>query len=85
MTLPTYIRFSDLKSAGIAGSWTQVLRMIEVENFPTGVMLSANIRAWRLDEIENWLAGRPTGRKLMPEGCVPGGRRRRSVEQEAVG
>ena len=66
LTLPIYVRFSDL-AAGIAGSWTQLLRMIEFEDFPPGVLLSANIRAWRLNEVESWLAGRPTARKAMPE------------------
>ena len=64
--LPVYVRYSDLVSAGIVGSWTQLLRLIDHEQFPVGQMLSPNIRAWRLDAVENWLASRPSARKVVP-------------------
>jgi hypothetical protein len=67
--LPTYVRFSDLTAAGLVGSWTQLVRMIDGESFPPGCMLSPNVRAWRIDEIEAWLASRPSGRKVMPPGA----------------
>ena len=63
--LPVYVRFNDLVRANIATSWPQVLRMIEGENFPTGIMLGPNTRAWRLDLVEAWLAARPTARKIV--------------------
>jgi hypothetical protein len=28
--------------------------------FPSGLLLGANSRAWRLAEVEQWLADRPT-------------------------
>jgi predicted DNA-binding transcriptional regulator AlpA len=64
-TLPVYIRFRDLVVANIVGSWTQLLRLIEEQNFPPGRMLSRNVRAWRKDEVEQWLSDRPTGRKVV--------------------
>jgi predicted DNA-binding transcriptional regulator AlpA len=64
--LPVYVRFADLQEAGVATSWQQLLRMIDGEDFPAGVRLSANTRAWRLDDVENWLKTRPTERKVMP-------------------
>jgi predicted DNA-binding transcriptional regulator AlpA len=67
---PTFIRYDDLEAAGLVGSWTQLTRMIKDEGFPHGVLLSGNIRAWRVDEIEDWLASRPTARKAMPEDAV---------------
>jgi hypothetical protein len=64
--LPTYVRYGDLVAAGIVGNWTTLSRLINVEGFPVGVMLSPNVRAWRLDEVEAWLATRPSDRKSVP-------------------
>jgi predicted DNA-binding transcriptional regulator AlpA len=64
--LPVYVRYCDLQAAGIAGSWEQLYRLIDQQSFPPGVMLSANTRAWRLDEVEQWLASRPIQRKKVP-------------------
>src|SRR5262245_60234744 len=65
--LPVYVRFHDIQAAGIAGSWTQLNRLIDEEGFPVGCMLSPNIRAWKLAEVEAWLATRPTERKSVPD------------------
>jgi predicted DNA-binding transcriptional regulator AlpA len=75
--LPVYVRFKDLQQAGIVTSWPQVLRMIDDEGFPPGVRLSANIRAWRLDEVQAWLDRRPSERKSVLA-LRPGSRRGRS-------
>lgn len=64
--LPVYVRFRDINAAGIAKNWPTLTRLIEEENFPRGVMLSPNIRAWRLDEIRAWLETRPIDRKPVP-------------------
>jgi predicted DNA-binding transcriptional regulator AlpA len=42
------------------------LRLIDEEGFPPGAMLGRNTRAWALDEVEAWLAARPTARKAVP-------------------
>jgi hypothetical protein len=39
--------------------------MIAGEGFPTSIMLGPNTRAWRLDEVEAWLASRPMARKIV--------------------
>src|SRR5262245_30882450 len=49
--LPVYVRFVDLKRANIVRNWPQLLRLIASEDFPPGVQLSANTRAWCLDEV----------------------------------
>jgi predicted DNA-binding transcriptional regulator AlpA len=64
--LPVYVRFRDIKTAGIARNWPTLTRLIEEENFPPGIMLSPNIRAWRADAIEAWLETRPVERKPVP-------------------
>jgi predicted DNA-binding transcriptional regulator AlpA len=53
--LPIFVRFGDIKAAGIATSWEQLYRLIDKQAFPVGVRLSPNVRAWRLDDIETWL------------------------------
>jgi predicted DNA-binding transcriptional regulator AlpA len=65
--LPVFVRFRDIRAAGIATSWTQLNKLIDEDGFPIGVMLSPNIRAWRVNEIEAWLATRPTERKGVPD------------------
>jgi hypothetical protein len=57
--LQRWIRYADLKRAGIVGNWTQLLRLIELQDFPPGTMLSPHVRAWRLHEVEQWLRTRP--------------------------
>jgi predicted DNA-binding transcriptional regulator AlpA len=64
--LPTFVRFNDLVEAKIVGSWTQLARLQDEEGFPLGVLLGANTRAWKLDEVQAWLASRPTARKVPP-------------------
>jgi hypothetical protein len=61
--LERWIRYADLKRAGIVGNWTQLLRLIELQNFPPGTMLSPHVRAWTVSEIEDWLATRPVAGK----------------------
>ena len=63
--LPTYIRYRDLEAAGIAKNWPTLGRLIAEDNFPPGVMLGRNIRAWKLVDVEAWLAGRPVERKSV--------------------
>jgi predicted DNA-binding transcriptional regulator AlpA len=63
--LPVLCRFPDLKAAGIVDSWAQLRNQIERENFPRGVMLSKNCRAWLVREIEEWLATRPSAPKAV--------------------
>jgi predicted DNA-binding transcriptional regulator AlpA len=77
--LPIFVRFGDIKAAGIATSWEQLYRLIDKQAFPVGVRLSPNVRAWRLDDIETWLDGRPSERKQTPN---PWPERRRKAAQE---
>ena len=39
--------------------------MINCYGFPSGVLLSPNVRAWDKAEVERWLANRPTERKIV--------------------
>jgi predicted DNA-binding transcriptional regulator AlpA len=70
-----YVRFRDLVIAGVVGNWPTLLRLIECEGFPVGIMIGRNTRAWALDDVESWLAARPSARKLVPPARKPRKRR----------
>jgi predicted DNA-binding transcriptional regulator AlpA len=72
-----WVRFPELKAAGIVKSWQQLFRMIKDEGFPRGRLLSPNVRAWTVLEVEQYLDDRPTDRKAIPEA------NRRAVAQAA--
>ena len=54
------LRFADLKARGIVSNWPTLKLWIEKENFPPGIKLGPNSRAWPEAEVEEWLASRPT-------------------------
>jgi hypothetical protein len=56
-----YLRFTDLKAAGIINNRVTLARMIK-SGFPPGKLLGPNTRAWPETEIEAWLASRPVVR-----------------------
>jgi predicted DNA-binding transcriptional regulator AlpA len=58
--LPVYVRYPDLRRAGIVTSWVGLRRLIVNEKFPTGAMLAPKTRAWLLSEVRAWLDTRPT-------------------------
>jgi hypothetical protein len=68
--LPHYVRFSDLRAAGIVSNWETLRRYINELGFPEGVLLSANIRVWDLSDVEHWIASRPAERKTASRGAA---------------
>jgi predicted DNA-binding transcriptional regulator AlpA len=64
--LPVYVRFRHLVEHGIVASWQSLLRLIDEDGFPEGTMLGRNTRAWTVDEVQEWLANRPSARKIVP-------------------
>jgi hypothetical protein len=63
--LPVLCRFPDLVAAGFTTSWAQLRNQIERENFPRGVLLSRNVRAWPVRDIQTWLAERSSAPKVV--------------------
>jgi predicted DNA-binding transcriptional regulator AlpA len=61
-----FLRFADLKAAGIVNSWPMLKRRIERDGFPLGRMLGPNTRVWSEEEVEAWIASRPTAKKPAP-------------------
>jgi predicted DNA-binding transcriptional regulator AlpA len=73
--LARYVRFRDLVAAGIVYNWPTLLRLIDREGFPVGIWLGPNTRAWRVDEVESWLANRPHADGARRK-CADGARRK---------
>jgi hypothetical protein len=64
--MKTYLRFADLRDRGIIASWPMLKRRVDRDGFPPGKLAGPNTRIWAEDEIEAWLASRPTARKPAP-------------------
>jgi predicted DNA-binding transcriptional regulator AlpA len=63
--LPVLVRFTDLKAAGITDNWPHLARLIDQCGFPSGILLSRNVRAWDAASVRQWLAARPVERKIV--------------------
>jgi predicted DNA-binding transcriptional regulator AlpA len=57
-----FLRFADLKERGIVSNWMTLHRWVESRGFPPGRLLGENTRVWTQEELDHWLASRPTGR-----------------------
>jgi predicted DNA-binding transcriptional regulator AlpA len=77
-------RFVDLKANGVAKSWPQLYRMIELYGFPAGRLLSPQVRVWTDTEIDAWLATRPVRADAAPRGVAKSrrGRPRKPAAQQ---
>jgi len=61
-----YLRFADLKAAGIVNNWPSLKNRIEKFGFPPGRLIGPNSRVWSEQEIADYVASRPTDRKPAP-------------------
>jgi hypothetical protein len=52
--LVKYIRFHDLKDAGIVNNRTTLCRWIKAGHFPPGRLIGPNSRAWTIEEVANF-------------------------------
>lgn len=59
------LRFQDLKARGILSNRMTLKRWIDHHGFPCGRMIGPNSRAWTEEEVDAWLAERPSGRKVV--------------------
>ena len=57
-----FLRFSDLKDRNIVRNHPTLTRWITKQGFPPGRWLGPNTRVWTQEEIDTWLAARPTER-----------------------
>lgn len=57
------IRYNDLVGKGVVNSRMTLKRLIDSQNFPAGVLITPNARAWDEAEVDAWIAARPSARK----------------------
>jgi predicted DNA-binding transcriptional regulator AlpA len=58
-----WIRYPDLAAKGIVNSRMTLKRLIDTQDFPQGVLITPNARAWDESEVDAWIAARPAARK----------------------
>lgn len=58
-----YLRYPDLAARGIVKSRMTLKRLIDLQGFPPGILLTPNCRAWAEEDVDAWLASRPVARK----------------------
>ena len=56
--MTAYLRFDDLRDRRIINNRTTLYRWIKERDFPRGILLGPNTRAWPEDEVDAWLAAR---------------------------
>lgn len=71
-----FLRFADLKAAGICDDRATLRRWQQEQAFPLAYVMSANSIAWSASEIRDWLSKRPRGKAPQPQ------RRARETKKE---
>jgi predicted DNA-binding transcriptional regulator AlpA len=81
------LRFAVLKELGIVGNWPALTRLIKFHDFPVGIKIGENTRAWREIDIEHWLCSRPSDRKALSRPLAEANRKRqeRAKREKAEG
>jgi hypothetical protein len=58
--VPKFLRFCDLQDRGLVQSHAGLRHLQTHESFPLGRLLGPSTRVWTVDEVNEWLASRPT-------------------------
>jgi predicted DNA-binding transcriptional regulator AlpA len=54
-----FVSYGQLRDHGVMFSRVHLRRLIEQEQFPRPLLLSANRIAWRISDLATWKASRP--------------------------
>jgi predicted DNA-binding transcriptional regulator AlpA len=80
-----WLRFRDLKARNIVKSYTQLRRMRKLYGFPSGRMITPQIRGWTEEEIDAYYASCPVeGPPLKGAAKVKHERRRKAAENNTA-
>jgi predicted DNA-binding transcriptional regulator AlpA len=79
------LRYRDLLALGIIQNRATLGNWIKDRGFPTGQLTGPNSRTWSADEVEAWLASRPTAPKPAPIVKGRRGRPPKAPRPEATG
>jgi predicted DNA-binding transcriptional regulator AlpA len=63
VAITKFLRFADLKAAGIVSSRIGLSRLIKHQGFPPGRLLGPNTRVWTETEVQRWQDSRPVQRE----------------------
>jgi predicted DNA-binding transcriptional regulator AlpA len=77
------LRFRDLVERGVVRNRPTLQNWIRDRGFPSGQLTGPNSRTWGEDEVEDWLARRPTGPKRTPDPSRRPGRPRKPTRTGA--
>jgi len=61
------MRYTDLVEKGVVNSRMTLKRLIDTQDFPPGVLITPNARAWDEDLADAWIAARPAARKTSTQ------------------
>jgi predicted DNA-binding transcriptional regulator AlpA len=65
------IRYNDLVEKGVVNSRMTLKRLIDARDFPPGVLITPNARAWDEAAVDAWIASRPAARKPSTRKATP--------------
>jgi predicted DNA-binding transcriptional regulator AlpA len=57
------IRYHDLVAKGVVNSRMTLKRLIDLQDFPPGRLVTPNARAWDEADVDEWISSRPVARK----------------------
>jgi hypothetical protein len=78
------LRYSDLKARGIVKNRMTLRNWILKYGFPPGQLTGPNTRTWGEDEVDQYVATRPTGPKPTPAVTRRRGRPRKDEQGTGV-
>lgn len=58
---PQFLRYRDLDSLGIVWTRKHLRTLVRQGRFPPPIQVGANTLVWKRSDVEDFLAGRPTG------------------------
>ena len=67
------IRYNDLVEKGVVNSRMTLKRLIDTQDFPPGVLITPNARAWEEAKVDAWIAARPAARKASTRKLIATG------------
>jgi predicted DNA-binding transcriptional regulator AlpA len=78
------LRYADLIALGIVKNRTTLANWIHERGFPPGQLTGPNVRTWGENDVQEWLASRPTAPKRdMPVPKTRPGRPRKKAAHTA--
>jgi hypothetical protein len=79
------LRYADFVARGLFKNRQSLKNAQDKHGFPRGRLLGPNTRVWdEEEEVEPWLASRPTAPKPTPRPKRPRGRPRKAKRQQAT-